>query len=270
VITLDELNERRRTDLRPVGRYEGGEVGALRLADGAGGRYVLKHQPAGRAPRTTDVLRSVGYPAPRYVAWGEGYCVQEELPGKPAMTGWGVAAPEIMDRLLVLNELQRGRSVDGDESWPETIVESVTTGFEEFCVLATLERHSAESRELLELCREAVDRHAAGLNGSCDIVHCDYTLANVLVQDSRVTGVIDWGGTRSGDRLFDLATLVYYARGEAPGLERYVVDHIGREGLSVYLAHMCVRQTEWSLRHHGAAEGARVLEISLEIARGFP
>jgi aminoglycoside phosphotransferase (APT) family kinase protein len=175
-----------------------------------------------------------------------------------------------MTRLVELNELLAGRAVDVDSSWPETIVESVTVGFEEFAVVGTLERHSDASRELLTLCRRAVERHAAWLPASRDIVHMDYTLANVLVDGDTISGVIDWGGTRSGDRLFDLATLVYYARGEAQEIERYVVERIGREGLSVYLAHMAIRQSDWSLRHHGLAAGDETVDYSLAFARGFP
>jgi aminoglycoside phosphotransferase (APT) family kinase protein len=268
VITLEQLNERHGTAFREAGAYTGGEVGALRLVDRLGGRSVLKRQPPGLAPQTTDVLRRVGYPAPRYVAWGERYAVQEELPGEPASADWGVAAPSIMSRLLELNELQAGCVVDGDTTWPQTIVESVTDGFEEFCVVETLERHSDESRELLALCRRAVERGADALAGARDITHLDYTLANVLVADEHVSGVIDWGGTRTGDRLFDLATLVYYAKGEAPELERYVVERIGEGGLAVYLAHMCVRQSDWSLRNHGLAAGEWAVSYSLELARG--
>ena len=32
-----------------------------------------------------------------------------------------------------------------------------------------------------------------------------------MLEDGRVTGVIDWGGARSGDRTFDLATWLYYS-----------------------------------------------------------
>jgi len=92
----------------------------------------------------------------------------------------------------------------------------------------------------------------------------------LLVDDHGVTGVIDWGGTRTGDRLFDLATLMYYARGEAPELERYVVARIGHEGLAVYLAHMAVRQSDWSLRHHGLAAGDGAVDYALSFARRFP
>lgn len=97
----------------------------------------------------------------------------------------------------------------------------------------------------------------------------DFTLANVLVDKRAVSGVIDWGGTRSGDRLFDLATLVYYSRGQAADLEQYVVERIGHEGLAVYLAHTAVRQSDWSLRHHGIAAGDRVVAYSLELLCRF-
>jgi hypothetical protein len=271
VIEAAELNDRHDTDFRIAGRYEGGEFGALRLVDGDGRRYVFKQQPPGLAPATTEALRPLGYPAPRYVVWGDDYHVQEELPGSPAWRGWGMegTAP-LIPRLLELNELQEGRAIDGDTSWPDSTIESVLVGFSEYAVIGTLERHSGESRELLRLCRLAVEKHADSVRGRRDIVHWDFTLSNVLVEEDRVTGVIDWGGTRSGDRLFDLATLIYYSKGEAPELERYVVERIGEEGLSVYLAHMCVRQSDWSLRHHGIEEDEEVVEYSLELARRFP
>jgi hypothetical protein len=269
MIAIEEINARHGTSFSPLHRYEGGEVGAVRLVDGAGRHFVLKYQPTGLAPATTEALRPLGYPVPRYILEGPGYHVQEELPGHPA-GDWGVASPEVMARLLELDELQAGRAVDDDSSWPETILESVTNGFSEFCVVETLERHSDASRELLELCRRAVERHAPGLAPSRDIAHMDFTLANVLVDDHGVAGVIDWGGTRTGDRLFDLATLMYYARGEAPEFERYVVARIGHEGLAVYLAHMAVRQSDWSLRHHGLAAGDRAVEYALSFARRFP
>lgn len=265
---LDELNARHGTSFSLLGTYEGGEVGAARLVDESGRRFVLKHQPAGLAGPTANALRPLGYPIPRVVAEGRDHHVQEELPGRPA-GGWGVAEQAVMARLLELNELQAGRAVDDDASWPATIVESVTTGFDEFCVVETLERHSRASRELIRRSRDVVDRHASSLTSSRDVVHMDFTLANVLLEAGDVTGVIDWAGTRSGDRLFDLATLVYYARGRAPDLERYVVERIGREGLSVYLAHMAVRQSDWSLRHHGVAAGESAVEYSLELLRSF-
>jgi aminoglycoside phosphotransferase (APT) family kinase protein len=270
VTAIDELNARHGTRFRSAGAYDGGEFGALRLVDESGRSFVLKRQPPGLAPQTTEALRPLGYPAPRYVVCGSDYHVQEELPGEPAWNGWGSAPQPVMNRLLALNEMQADRALDSDTSWPDSIVESVVLGYSEYAVVGTLQRHSDESRELLRLCKRTVERHAEALRGRRDIVHWDYTLSNVLVEGNLVTGVIDWGGTRSGDRLFDLATLIYYARGETPELERYVVDRIGEEGLAVYLAHMAVRQSDWSVRHHALAAGDEVVAYSLELARSFP
>src|ERR671938_1088810 len=106
---LEEVNRRHGTDFRPAGAYEGGEVGALRLVDGAGRRFVFKRQPPGLAPQTTEALRAVGYPAPRYVAWGADYHVQEELPGTP-FGGWGAPPPAITARLAAFQEVHAGRA----------------------------------------------------------------------------------------------------------------------------------------------------------------
>lgn len=59
-----------------------------------------------------------------------------------------------------------------------------------------------------------------------------------------------------------------HARGKAGDIEQYVLDRIGEEGLAVYLAHMAIRQSDWSLRHHGAA-GNEVVRYSLEVACRF-
>ncbi len=97
-----------------AGSYDGGEFGARRVLDADGRAYVFKAQPPGLAPPTTEALRALGYPAPRYVAWGDDWCLQEELPGAP-ISQWGAPLPP---RLLELNELQAGRAVDEDASWP--------------------------------------------------------------------------------------------------------------------------------------------------------
>lgn len=227
---------------------------------------MLKRQPSGLAPQATERLRALGYPAPRYLIVAETYSVQEELPGAP-LGGWEAPLPP---RLLELNELQAGQAVDDDRTWPATLVESVTVGFEEFMILETLERHSPEGRELLELCRDAVERNAETLTVTDDVVHMDFTADNVLVSDGVVTGVIDWGGVRSGDRAFDLATWLYYSPRTCGDLWELLVDRVGARGLSVYLAHLAIRQAEWSVRLHGEEAGWAMVRYGLELARRFP
>jgi thiamine kinase-like enzyme len=69
-------------------------------------------------------------------------------------------------------------------------------------------------------------------------------------------GVVDWEGVRAGDRLFDLATLLFYTY-QIPAVQDWLWKLAlarGRPGvLGVYLAHMIVRQIDFSIRHHGTA-----------------
>lgn len=51
---------------------------------------------------------------------------------------------------------------------------------------------------------------------------------------------------------------------------RSVGERIDEAGLAVYLAHMAVRQSDRSVRHHGPAAGGELVAYSLELARAFP
>jgi len=120
-VRVDELNAAHGTRFRADGTYDGGEVGAERLLDEDGRAFVLKRQPPGLAPQTTEALRARGYPAPRYVVVADSYSVQEELPGLP-LGGWGVAANA---RVLELNALQEGAGRAGDGSLRRRACEGV-------------------------------------------------------------------------------------------------------------------------------------------------
>ena len=43
-----------------------------------------------------------------------------------------------------------------------------------------------------------------------DVVHYDFSPHNVLVDDDRITGVVDWDGATNGDAAFDLVTLASF------------------------------------------------------------
>ena len=236
-----------------AGAYDGGEFGARRVLDADGKAYVFKAQPPGLAPATTEALRAVGYPAPRYVACGDDWCIQEELPGQP-LGDWNVPLPP---RLLELNELQAGRAVDDDATWPAAAVAWTAGGHADYMFVGALSA-SDEGRRLLHVCRAAAE-HAGELPAARDIVHWDFTAANVLSEG----GVIDWGGTCTGDRLFDLATWLYYSPDAA--LRAYVVERIGERGLGVYLAHMAVRQTGWSVERHAPEVGRAMVAYALAL-----
>ena len=237
-----------------AGAYGGGEFGARRVLDANGTAHVFKAQPPGLAPAVTESLRAVGYPAPRYVAWGDDWCIQEELPGEP-LGDWNVPLPP---RLLELNALQAGRAVDDDTSWPAAAVAWTVGGHADYMFVDALTAFSADGARLVEVCRAAAE-HAGELPPSRDIVHWDFTASNVL----SAGGVIDWGGTCTGDRLFDLATWLYYSPDEA--LRAHLVERIGERGLGVYLAHMAIRQAGWSASRHSPDVGRAMVDYGLRL-----
>jgi aminoglycoside phosphotransferase (APT) family kinase protein len=252
-------------------RYSGGEIGAERWLDESGRAFVLKRgTSAARAAAVTARLRELGYPAPRYVRVEADWALQEELAGEP-LEPWRPLAEEIAAELLSLQELQAEPFPDAGVwagSWRRVVVSSVLSGARSYLRLATLRYHSDRSRALLARCQEAVRGFGERVPEAEAIVHWDFSPDNVLARAGRVTGVIDWEGARPGDPRFDLVTLAFYAPG-TPLLDDAVAGL--DPGLrTVYQAHLCVRQAEWSLRRRDAVTGERMLAYALETASRFP
>jgi len=92
------------------------------------------------------------------------------------------------DTLLTVHDHDPGRG----DGWREALIRSPTgTGPYE----AALER----MRSLVDRCPEI--RH---------VIHDDLLHFNVLVAHDRVSAVLDWGSSKYGDFLYDIANLVFY------------------------------------------------------------
>jgi hypothetical protein len=258
---IDAIGERHGLRLTVGERFQRGEQGAYAVADASGTPYVLKwsgveaNERFQRARRVTDYLRRKGYPAPRYVLDGVdgsvSYCLQETLPGRPMLP----IDPVYLPRLLELNTLQRGPAPGFVSDWPQSIVESVLVGGEGYCVLSSLTGYSRETSELLERVQLQAAQYSKIVCPNDDIVHFDFNPGNILVSDGRVSGVVDWDGVTAGDRMFDVATMLFYIRSDRSArqmLWQHVNAHSTRGAVSLYLAHMIVRQVDWSIRHHDA------------------
>lgn len=262
-VLIQLINERHAMALRVVERYTAGEQGAYAVADELGGRLVLKWgadvNEYRTAAETTEILRGQGYPAPEYVLVDElsdvAYSVQQCLPGSP---GAAVTVP-ILSRLLELNALQLGRARALTADWPARVANTMLFGGDGYCLLDTLREHSAATAELLEILQALVRRHADVNCETGDVVHYDFQPANILVEGGEVSGVVDWDATCAGDAAFDLATLLFYSYENAEIRERLwyeVLERTVPRCVSIYLAHMILRQVEWSIRHHpGTADG---------------
>lgn len=81
---------------------------------------------------------------------------------------------------------------------------AVPQAFDEEPGTPWLDRH----RMSLELLRDPSETFFAELEAPTAVrclIHGDFTLDNVLAQEGRITGVIDWGGAARGDPRFDIA-----------------------------------------------------------------
>ncbi len=256
-----------------VGRLPGGEVGATEVRDPDGRRLVVKLLPSSWGttltglPARVDRLRSRGYPVPRHdVHPVDGFgllVVQEHVAG----TVPAEMSDALLDRLLALNDLQAGLDERDAEPWGETLRHTLTVGADGFCLHEPLRRHSGRSRALLERVESIGERLDPRSVPGGDVVHTDMHHLNVLQDGGTVRAVIDWEGSRGGDRVFDLVTLAFDVADADAATDRE--DRVWRivEGsrpaatMEAYVAHMALRQVDWSIRHHAPAVVDRWLDV---------
>jgi hypothetical protein len=253
------INERHGTSFTFEGRFAAGESGAARVRDARGLRYVVKRADSRRAARTTRALCPLGYPVPRYVIVESDYSVQTELLGKPLAAKRDLPRA-VLRRLIELNELQATRALEPAPDWPAPITVPILSGGPPSIDLELIQKHSRAAARLIAWCQGVVAGGGESLPPAEDVSHWDFAPANVLVEGDAVTGVIDWEQTRSGDRLFDLAVLLFHS-GERP-LRRYLVNRIGEETVAVYTAHACIRSLGWAVSANPPGRAAGYVRLA--------
>jgi hypothetical protein len=236
-------------------------------------------------------LRERGYPAPPWRDCGEAaglaFWIQQLATGTALDRAAGVPDGERVARLLPgllrLNDAQAGL---GDAAapvrlaWPELIATTLTEGGDGYCVHATLAA-DPRTRGLLDLLRRTGDRCGPAIGAGRDFVHYDFSPANLLSDGfaagrrrggvrgvvppgrhgAAITGVIDINPpVLAGDRAFDLATLLFYLYDHEQvraALLARLLSLAGGRAAAAYLAHMVLRQVDWSLRFHPEAAATR-------------
>jgi hypothetical protein len=276
VQALTRFNDTHGTAFATAGSFGHGEVGATRIRDAGGREAVAKwFWPADPGDldglRDTvaiiDRLRARGARLPTYrhvVALDTGVlAVQELLPG----TTQDAVGDTLIDDLFAHNTLQTG-AVPNGRGWREYLTTSLAEGLRGYCEHGSLNAHSAATRALLARVRAAAGPlHHVELEER-DAVHLDFHHLNVLQAGGRLTGVVDAEGYRSGDRVFDLVTLAFGL--EVADCARDAVERVwaaafelrGRETVAAYVAHMALRQVDWSIRHRTPADVDAWLERS--------
>ena len=128
--------------------------------------------------------------------------------------------------------------------------------------------YSSATAVLLHALQEGVHRYADQPYPTADVVHHDLNPRNVLVTADGITGVVDWEGWCYGDRMFDVATMLFYSytdvRVRHP-LWQAICARVGPAVGGVYLRHLIHRQVDWSIRHHGTETVAHWLRIAGQV-----
>jgi hypothetical protein len=257
---LDRIAEITGVRLLLEGPCPGGEIGAAYVRWPDGRRGVLSEGRTRTSP-LVDRARAAGVPTARHMLAahvdGVRVIVQERLPGAPPAT----LDATVIRQMIEVTDRLAGLLADDPAAQPAELY--LTGDGPGFCLHGPLAGYSERTARLLARVRET------GAGGSAmigdDLVHLDFHPGNVLVDDGRLTGVVDWGGACRGDRHFDLVTLRFMLTGLAPHLAPLVDDRlaaISTRRRRAYWAHMSLRLVDWTIRHHDAARVEHWLTVA--------
>jgi hypothetical protein len=215
----------------------------------------------------TGRLRARSYPAPRLRAigqlGGEAFWVQERLPGRDLSLAGGdpdyVAVSRLLPVLFRLNDAQAGLG-GGGADWRHLITTTLLAGGDGYGLHSTMAARP-DTRDMLAAVRGIGATCGSAIPPGVDFTHFDFHFLNLLSDGATITGVVDINPPPlAGDRAFDLATLVFYVY-DHDELRRRILGRLfglaGRQAARAYLAHMVLRQVEWSVRHYPAAPATR-------------
>lgn len=250
-------------------RLPGGlDVGAMRVQLGRNESAVLKAWPrvrpnqldeALRTQRVIEDMRRRGYPTPACLGVGATathvWHLMEFVDAAPA--------PEptlsLVEQLMEITELQAGQATETNDHW--SYAWRLATGQEYgqdldpslTSAVSKLSTYSPEVSALVQrlrlMCADTPPPPEA-----TDMVHADFTPANVLVRDGAVVAVVDIGNAGSGTRATDLITLQWYTfQPQLNGARRLlwtrILDLIGWEQAAVLAATKILTQLEFPIRH---------------------
>lgn len=244
---------------RLLQRFDHG-VGGTSLVEFEGIPRVLKawRQDPAASPNAAlelaEIVRGRGVLVPALIehgiADGQEYLLLEQLPGEWS-DDLGAAAIEDLIRVV---DAERDAAPTPNPRWAEELASMLTLGDESFDIDPGALRASPEAVAVLEEARARLAACDPVALRTADVVHADFAPENVLIQEGRVTGVVDWERARIGDSGMDLVGALYDVEiwEKAPLPARELLWSAARERMvpevfAAYVGIYAVRYLSWSV-----------------------
>lgn len=256
------VNENHGTNYELINRFDRGEWGAYRIVEPDKKSVVLKFftdlsntnivdADPELAKDITDRLLSLGYPVPKYIYTGrigKGlYWLQQELSGKPL---WQNPTMEQIEKVLSFLLLQKNQAVSEKQNYSLIIKDTIFGN--RLGGLRSIQNYSPEMSEFVDnLMLSIKDLERLSLPKS-DIVHGDFSYHQVMVDDGKITGIIDWQEAGCGDWLVDLTRLIYSLH-DRPHLATPIVKKVKKEDLPrirLYTVFTTIEMLLWPIQQN--------------------
>ena len=245
-----------------LGRPLGGRSQGAWLATASNGApVVLKWSPdaamLGRYEALVpalDELRARGVPAPKYLHVGalEGgtLSAQQFFPGR-SEDNPSPAVVEAMITCIAAKAGVGGPTTPDQSSWGSYVVNALTGGLDEGEMHEPLRIGGRRSAAVLDRVAALGAEADPGWFPDNGLVHLDLHTDNVLIDDGKHSGIIDWEGACAGDHRFDLVALAFDLDGHDQPIWG-VVEAAGIEpkALRAYVALLTLKCAASAIRHH--------------------
>jgi aminoglycoside phosphotransferase (APT) family kinase protein len=244
------------------------------LVDGPEGPAVLKWVPGESslesqqaAARACERLSRLGAPVPTYrsvgTVSGGVYAVMDFMRGRTMNPG----SPRQVRELLSLVELQKDQGF-GASGWPAQLVDRIMLGDGNYSYPGVMEDWSPEARHLLERCCDIARRSRSIACRTSDIVHQDMNPGNVLAERGRISGIIDWENTTTGDHAWDVTEILFCAW-EKTNVRGLIWDRLctltSGEARSLFCADMAVGFASGAMVHQSSEWANRCVRVGNEL-----
>lgn len=206
---LSEINQKAGTNWEIDSQLAGGLLaGAWKIRDKSHHAVLKLHDPASTVPynpdasRLVEQIRQQGYPTPKWLATGVtksgiNYAIQELAPGKSLPKLDTEAANIIID----LVKLQRKIKMETDLNWSKYMRDHVMLEHPSHTRLTTAGGVVSEAlQKSLNLAAPYVDSQLV----EHEMVHGDLSLSNIMVDDGRLSGVVDIWALGRGCAVYDI------------------------------------------------------------------